>query len=637
VVHELKIQHYEPLEEERFYSDRRRGFDDKESVLTRPLVGIDSEGANDSEGFHHLTHLQALWEKRGSLVRPKISSLNALSFITQLPPKHTYVIFAGNYDANMWLKDLPREALKSLFETSEVEWHGFKIYWVPHKFITIKHGTHSRTIYDVFSWFQCSFVKACERWEIGSKEQRQLIQDMKEKRGDFANVDQETIGRYCWLELELLNKLVDKFRDKLQRTKYRPRALYGPGALASSILQTEKIKDYYGPFDESLALHAYYGGRFDTAMFGWFEQVYQHDIRSAYPDQIRYLPCLRHANWEPSRNPATSRYGFYHVRWRLDEDTPYPPFPWRDDHRRIYYPSKGEGWYHAEEVRAAMEIYGKRIRIIEGMALREGCNCQPFKFVEELYAWRLLLESEGNKLQALIVKLCLNSLYGKMAQSIGHKNRKPPFQNFFYAGAITAGTRAKILRAIGTGEGVISIATDGLVTEARLPLPEGKQLGEWEIIDLLSHVQLGNGIYYSVDYDGKRVEKSRGFGTHLIDYDKVHDQVQKRGPWGYFYYEDKARFITLRQSYAWNRPEVACRWMQPEDPPHIQLDPDRRIQWAYNVEGKYPPYEDGDTLQWQRVPIPSQGLSAPFTPKQSWGEINDMRAQYYPEVKDEDY
>jgi hypothetical protein len=278
-----------------------------------------------------------------------------------------------------------------------------------------------------------------------------------------------------------------------------------------------------------------------------------------------------------------------------------------------------------------MQIYGRQIRVIEGEALIEGCECNPFKFVENLYQWRLRLEAEGNKEQALIVKLCLNSLYGKTAQSVGHKNRRPPFQNFFYAGAITSGTRAKILRAIGRGEGVISIATDGLVTRERLNLPESKQLGDWEIIELLSHVQLGNGIYLSINREGKRVEKSRGFGTKLIDYDKVREYVLEHGPWGYFEYDDKAHFITLRSAYAQNRPEKACRWLKPEGRSHIQLDPNRRFQYAYNLEDKQPPYTDEDLLQFSRVPYKMEGMSTSFKPNQTWTEVHETRAQYFPE------
>ncbi len=48
-----------------------------------------------------------------------------------------------------------------------------------------------------------------------------------------------------------------------------------------------------------LANMAYYGGRFEITRTGLLDQpVYEYDIGSAYPDGMRYLPCLEHGRWE---------------------------------------------------------------------------------------------------------------------------------------------------------------------------------------------------------------------------------------------------------------------------------------------------------------------------------------------------
>jgi hypothetical protein len=320
---------YQAVPGERFGNTLQQSHE-KDTLLSRPLVALDGEGKNDESGKHHYTHLQARWPKgKKALVKEHISTAESLQFLMSLPPKHTYVIFAGNYDANMWLQDLLyTPSYKELYDTGECDWHNYHLTWVENKYIRIRRGNYTRTIYDVFSWYQKSFVKACKEWSAGTSEQLEQIAAMKDRRGDFAHVDDAKIKEYCFEELDLLDDLTNKLRSAILRTDYRPRGLYGPGALAAAILEKERIKDYYGPYNADTALAAYYGGRFDSALFGWFEVVYQHDIRSAYPDQIRYLPCLRHANWQRSDNPATSRYGFYHVKWKVNPDTPYPPFPW---------------------------------------------------------------------------------------------------------------------------------------------------------------------------------------------------------------------------------------------------------------------------------------------------------------------
>lgn len=647
----VNLIEYESLSGERF-GDKKQVYEEKRSILGQPLVALDSEGADGPNNYHYLTNVQAMWGSTRALIeKSNIRTHEVLSFLLRLPANHVYVIFAGNYDFNMWLRDIPETEMLELLREGQCKWHDFTIKWIPNKILTVRRGNYSRTIYDVFAWYQKSFVKACADWGIGTAEQLELVTFMKEKRGNFSEVDPKLIKAYCWLELELLLLLVEKLREKILQTEYRPKGLYGPGALAASILERHKIKDHYGPYDKELALRGYYGGRFDSALFGWFTNVFEHDIRSAYPDQIRYLPCSRNAKWEVSRNPANSRYGLYHVKWNVADDSPYPPFPWRTTSGKIYYPSNGEGWYHADEVLAAREIYGRDIKILDGYALIEmecdkGCQGQPYKFVEELYEWRLRLEAEGNHEQAKLVKLAINSIYGKTAQSVGQKNKVPPFQNYFLAGAITAGTRAKILRAIGRGENVISIATDGLYALERLQVTEGESLGNWEVVLNQEHIQLGNGIAKSIKVNPKtgelkETEKSRGFNTRLLDYDKVRSHVEAHGPWGKFEYPDRRQFITLREAYARNKPELACHWMPAKDAPEptrfINLSPERRDQLDVNIAGESGPNYYGKLLQWRRLPVRWDALgetamSTPFRPQQSWDENAELRAIYFPSL-----
>ncbi|HEY1249274.1 MAG TPA: DNA polymerase [Nitrososphaera sp.] len=649
----LKVVPYVPLAGERF-GDRKQNYEEKRSVLGLPLVALDSEGQDGANNYHFLTNVQALWAKGKAIIEAaNIRTDQVLNFLVRLPPKHVYVIFAGNYDFNMWLRDIRGNEMVELLANGETTWRGYFIKWIPNKILTIKRGQYLRVIYDVFAWYQQSFVKACANWHVGTPEQLELITTMKELRGNFSEVSPERIKAYCWLELELLLSLVEKLRQKILQTEYRPNGLYGPGAFAAAILKHHKVKEHYGDYPTDQSLHAYYGGRFDSALFGWFTDVYEHDIHSAYPDQIRYLPCTRRAEWQASTDPAYSRYGLYHIKWKVNDDTAYPPFPWRTSSGKIYYPTNGEGWYHADEVRAAREIFGKRaIRVVDGIALIErdcdlGCNGTPYKFVENLYEWRLRLEAEGNHEQAKVVKLAINSLYGKTAQSVGSKKSAPPFQNFFLAGAITAGTRAKLLRAIGLGENVISIATDGLYATERLNVPESENLGDWEVVLNQEHIQLGNGIAKSKKLKNGQLietEKSRGFNTRLLDYDKVRAHIEAHGPWGYFEYPDKRQFITLREAYARNKPEIACHWVPGKDEDEatrlINLSPERRDQYDVNLAGVSGPTYYGQILQWRRLAVRVDALSdttmsSPFKPKQSWDEVQALREIYFPDMVNE--
>lgn len=636
-ISSVLAERYAPTVNDSFYTSEQRK-NEKRTLLYKPVCAIDSEGIT-LDNQHRLIVLQALWPtSRAEIKSERLATKDCLDFLhDNIPQNHVSVVYGATYDFSNWLRDIPLETLIELFKTNRC-WSGrYFIKLIPGKYLLL-HCTECKwgtIIYDVISFYQTSFVKACKSWEVGSAEEIEYVTHMKELRGNFADVDPDQIQKYCWLELELLIDLVKKLQQAILKTPYRPRGLYGPGALAQAVLSYHKVTDYYGPYDRDLALLAYYGGRFDTALFGWFENVYQHDIRSAYPDQIRFLPCLKCAKWEDSIDPARSRYGFYHVKWNVGESCAFPPFPWRDQNGCIWYPYKGEGWYHADEVRAAIEVFGKRrIRVIEGSALIEGCDHQPFAFVENLYQWRLQLEAEGNHEQGKIVKLIINSLYGKTVQSVGiekdhNGNEKlPEFQNFFYGGAITAGTRAKILRAIkGHMDQVISIATDGIVSKERLNhLQEGKQLGEWEIEELITHIQISNGVYYSVHATKGPLEKTRGIGVKTIDWDRVREIYLEHGPMGVYKFVMPARFRTLRDSVHRNDMEHACQWI--EETRELKLQPARRYTDGLNVEGKEPPYCDTDALQIRFEPITMKGLSAPFKVKQTWAEVHALRDIY---------
>jgi hypothetical protein len=102
----------------------------------------------------------------------------------------------------------------------------------------------------------------------------------------------------------------------------------------------------------------------------------------------------------------------------------------------------------------------------------------------------------------MVLKLALNSLYGKLAQSIG----AAPYANPIWASLITAMTRAKLGEIIHDpnvcgsefcGSDVVMLATDGVFTINDRPhIPVNKELGGWdhELHDHMFIVQ--PGVYF---------------------------------------------------------------------------------------------------------------------------------------------
>src|SRR5262249_1164716 len=156
----------------------------------------------------------------------------------------------------------------------------------------------SVTIWDVWGFFQSSFVTALASWGVGSIEQLALIAAGKEGRSEFRDWDKARIEQYNELELILLCLLMDKGRASTLALDLPLRRWDGAGAIASAMYRKELPKDYIKNIDlppqvERAAYYAYAGGRSECIKQGAYEgPITRLDINSAYPDAMRHIPDL---------------------------------------------------------------------------------------------------------------------------------------------------------------------------------------------------------------------------------------------------------------------------------------------------------------------------------------------------------
>ena len=79
----------------------------------RRFVGVDGEGHGDGYGHNYYT-LRA-GDKLLRTGRP-LTTTECLSFLSDLTPLNTYVIFSGTYDCTMILRGIPIEFLRNIFD-----------------------------------------------------------------------------------------------------------------------------------------------------------------------------------------------------------------------------------------------------------------------------------------------------------------------------------------------------------------------------------------------------------------------------------------------------------------------------------------------------------------------------------------
>jgi len=465
-----------------------------------------------------------------------------------------------------------------------IRWRDYQVQYLA-RAVTIKRKDKRVKIWDVGPFFQSSFVKALEAWGIG-KTEIESIRRMKDKRSQFTNDDD--IESYCLKECALLAQLTTEL-DGAHRDAGLPlRSWHGPGATANMALRHMGIKGKRGNIPgevRRLAEYAFFGGRFEHATIGKVGDCYGYDIVSAYPYECYSLPCLEHSTWERTTketdiqdNPQAL------VSFKVVDcgEQCWGPLPCRMRDGTIVWARGGfTGYAWGKEFNEASKAW-QGIHFQYAWQLKRDCDCRPFGMVLDWFRERERIGKDG---KGKALKLVLNSIYGKLAQSVGH----PQYRSLIWAGMITSGTRARLLQIIAQDPyNVVATATDGLSTHKPVnvglaPLADDR-LGSWEQKQHPNMILVRPGIYWSDDQ-----LKARGLGLkQLKSYrSRVMYAIQKGLP------EAKAGkapvFLGARQSVyqtqagAIKRHRLYGEWI--ERPVRIRLTPlpKRNPDWSLRM------------------------------------------------------
>lgn len=448
-------------------------------------------------------------------------------------PEAIHVGFSMQYDFNMMFKDLPRPVLNRIYKTHKAKWNGYRIEYFPGKWLTIsKRGLATIRLFDVFGFFQSSFVKAVAEFLGTDDPEYQRVVNGKDARKSFTFDQLDSyIVPYWRAELRLLVRVMESLREDLHQADLHIQSWHGPGAVANTVFRTNRIQSCKGESPSEVnraAQYAYAGGRFELFRAGHFPHpVYQYDICSAYPSIIAGLPTLNNPSWSQTSSLQRGTFSIYRVRYqyngsvRQEWNVPHPLF-YRDLHGHVSYPGMVETWVWEPEA-ALLDSSA----IIEGYVLHDTGD-RPFTFVEEMYKRRRQWKDNGISAQRAL-KLALNSLYGKMAQRAGWSEGEPipRWHQLEWAGYVTSATRAKLYGAISaladTPNAILAVETDAIFSSVPFPTSEpslviGKGLGEWEETTYDAITYLQSGVYWA-EQNGKVIDKYRGFDKGTLPHE----------------------------------------------------------------------------------------------------------------------
>lgn len=577
---------------------------EKKQRQEQPFIAFDGEGITVDDK-HIYTLLSSSKNQSVENWNDGISTKGCFDFLFSHRSKGILVGFGLNYDVNMWLRDIPKTELKTLWNTKRLNYNGWSIEWLKSKMFKLGYKGEQITIFDVFGFFQASFIKTLVDWNLLTEdsEDYRILSESKANRNVFSSTEKRQIKHYNLKECNYLVQLMTKLRQATIEADCMPKSWHSPAAIAKVLCAKNNVKDHIER-NERLQikwLRAYYGGRFQILQQGEFSKAYGHDISSAYPAAMRELPTSKGVWKKTSTYKPNAKWGLYLVEWKTPAKEYLNPFPfrWKSE---IYYPNKGKGWYYTPEIEVAMRYYPKHVKILEGYIFTPENDTKPFTFIDEIYAKRIQFKRENNDAQKAL-KLGMNSLYGITAQSIGWRGQPPPFQNYFWAGYITSVCRAKVLDlAHRNKSSVIAFATDGVFATQKL-IDDVPGLGGWEVDEIDNLFMIQSGVYsFGFEDSAQPVyKKSRGFMAKSINYDDLRKEWRINGNLGSYKYKE-TRFIGLGSAF----PSLKewCKWKVCE----------REIDFTISTQVQKEPGGIFRILPEQ----PKIEMSEAYEPHQSW-------------------
>lgn len=484
----------------------------------------------------------------------RLDSQTCIDFLCDLGSEYKkaiFVIFAGSYDINhMLLFGFDKETLQKISRGETLQWkHDDVDYYIEYrarKSLSLKRGLEYKindstgkhvpvwkdkiTVWDTFGFFQESFVKVMGKWLGETHRHYQLIKKMKTLRGDFENVEQKEINAYNAAELETLVELMEKVRDSINGLDLKCTRWDGAGSIAGALFRKHNSREFKRPYKIDIKLEtairtAYAGGRIEIAKMGSYSgTVYDYDINSAYPFVMKDLPSLAKGWWKHGTGRPTPGFTLVRCRYDFAKGQAFYPLFFRTDKMQIYFPQSGEGWYWYPEYEAALDCIGV-LDVIEYYHFVPDTDEKPFHWINEYYEtrkkWVKNPDQEWQRGGEKIIKLGLNSLYGKTAQQLGGTGLAPPtYHQMEWAGYITACTRARLYKAaIKDPDSIIGFATDGIFSTKALniPLSTTKEIGAWDLKTFNGLTIVMAGVYWWHKEGNKYEHFSRGFDKESME------------------------------------------------------------------------------------------------------------------------
>lgn len=185
-------------------------------------------------------------------------------------------------------------------------------------------------------------------------------------------------------------------------------------------------KEYFQPPKEVIdeQFNAYFGGRTECFERGYVENYHYYDINSMYPHVMENMEYPDPNTWRRRKRGSIENIYKYHgisnIIVYVPEYLMYPILPLRTKDKLLFPVGIFSTWATHIEIREAIKQRAKVLIIQEQQYFKE--TCRPFtNYINHFF--QLKQQYELNPAKRQIIKLFLNSLYGKFGQTLLNKTK----------------------------------------------------------------------------------------------------------------------------------------------------------------------------------------------------------------------
>lgn len=267
-----------------------------------------------------------------------------------------------------------------------------------------------------------------------------LTEDMSK----ITEEEMKDIVEYCKNDTLIVINAILNLREKLEVLGYKPRKILTSGQVAMSTFISHLRRENLwwkltNPGERGNIIKTEYdheirtsfrGGRNEAFQLGEFENVTGVDINSLYPFIMREMPFPDLSSETLIRDPLRklkisdieTRLGFVCAEMEIPEGLEYGYLPIRYKKHLVFPVKPGlrlKSWWTVNEFSEAKEL-GYKIKQIEYAILYETSENIFRKYINDLYLERV----KSDQAMQLVIKMIMNSLFGKFGQKAGKKTIK---------------------------------------------------------------------------------------------------------------------------------------------------------------------------------------------------------------------